>query len=101
MQENKGAKEWYGLDLLPWVHYLPVDHLFNALPEVVAWAATHDEMVQQISANADAYAKSVLAVPSFRLHLDIMLVEYAKLIRFPVEVDPVYVFFFRSVDHIF
>ena len=84
------AKEWYSLDLKPWVHYIPVDHLFNSIPEVVAWAATHDEMVQQISANADAYAKTILKPASFRLHLDTLLLEYAKLIKFPVEQDPLY-----------
>lgn len=90
MQQNSGAKEWYSLDLKPWVHYIPVDHLFNAVPEVVAWAATHDDMVKQITANADAYARHILEPSSFRLHLDTLLLEYSKLVKFPVELDPLY-----------
>eukprot|EP00039_Didymoeca_costata_P020553 m.341648 g.341648 ORF g.341648 m.341648 type:complete len:504 (+) comp20294_c0_seq1:118-1629(+) len=88
MQESKGGKEWYALDLIPWVHYIPVDHLFNNLPEVIAWAITNDEKVHKISQNADNYAKSILSMPAFAQHLETLVAEYAKLIRFPVELDP-------------
>lgn len=89
MQENSaGAKEWYALDLKPWVHYIPVDHLFNHIPEVMAWGQHNDGSVQQISANADAYARAILSPASFAMHLDVMLSEYSKLIRFDVELEP-------------
>jgi len=88
MQHNEqGAKEWYGVDLRPWVHYIPVDHHFYNIREVVAWARANDEMALRISQNADAYAESILSMPSFAMHLDIMLEEYAKLIKFEIEID--------------
>ncbi len=85
-QENKGGMEWYTFGLEPWVHYIPVDHLFLSLPEVVKWALKHDELISQISANADRYFETVLTSSSMKLRLGILLEEFSKLFKYKIQV---------------
>jgi len=85
-QENKGGMEWYTFGLEPWVHYIPVDHLFLSLPEVVKWALKHDELILQISANADRYFETVLTSSSMKLRLGILLEEFSKLFKYKIQV---------------
>ncbi len=85
-QENKGGMEWYTFGLEPWVHYIPVDHLFLSLPEVVKWALAHDELILQISANADRYFETVLTSNSMKLRLGILLEEFSKLFKYKIQV---------------
>ena len=83
MQLNRGGKEWYSmLGLEPWVHYIPVDHLFNSLPAVLHWAREHDDMVKAISANADAYAHQYLSEASFRSYMEELLLAYSNLFQY-------------------
>ena len=80
-QVNTGLDEWYTYLLEPWVHYIPVDHLFNALPAVVMWARAHDDDVLQISKNADEYAKFFLTTDAFRLHVHHLINRLSELQR--------------------
>jgi hypothetical protein len=83
MQLNRGGKEWYSmLGMEPWVHYIPVDHLFNSLPAVLQWAREHDKMVQDVSANADAYARHYLSEASFRSYVEELLIAYSNLFQY-------------------
>jgi hypothetical protein len=83
MQLNRGGQEWYAmLGMAPWVHYIPVDHLFNSLPAVLNWAREHDDMVKTISANADAYARNFLSEASFRTYLETLLFSYSNLFQY-------------------
>jgi hypothetical protein len=68
----------------PWVHYIPVDHLFTSLPDVVAWAVQHDDMVREISTNADRYFDAVLSEAACRRRLEILLLEFSKLFTYKV-----------------
>ena len=53
----------------------------------MAWAATHDCMVQQVSLNADAYAQVFLSDRGIETYWDKMLIGYAKLQRFSTIID--------------
>ena len=85
-QLNHGAREWYDFLLEPWVHYIPVDHLFNALPAVLQWARDHDDDVRQISKNADEYAQFFLTGNAFRVHTLSILRRLSQLERY--DIDP-------------
>ena len=55
MQLNSGGYESYSYGLIPWVHYIPVDHLFTSITSVVNWALnkSNEKNLLQISKNAD------------------------------------------------
>jgi hypothetical protein len=82
LQLNRGAQEWYShpaLGLRPWVHYLPVDHLFTSLPAVVEWALAHDAATQRIVQNANRWAARYLSVDSMHVHAESLLYLLAAL----------------------
>ena len=83
-----GAKEWYTLSLEPWVHYIPVDHLFTSTPAAVKWARGNDPAVRQISANADAYADWMIGGSGFEEFGAVLLARYASLVRYRVAKAP-------------
>lgn len=76
-QANHGGTEWFYPLLEPWVHYVPVDHLFRNLPDVAAWGVTHDRLLQRISENADQFASVVLDEPTPTIYLATLLQRYA------------------------
>eukprot|EP00543_Licmophora_paradoxa_P007217 CAMPEP_0202442158 /NCGR_PEP_ID=MMETSP1360-20130828/1619_1 /ASSEMBLY_ACC=CAM_ASM_000848 /TAXON_ID=515479 /ORGANISM="Licmophora paradoxa, Strain CCMP2313" /LENGTH=459 /DNA_ID=CAMNT_0049057431 /DNA_START=166 /DNA_END=1546 /DNA_ORIENTATION=+ len=80
-QFNAPYEEWYSAFLQPWVHYIPVDHLFNYLPSIVKWCMMHDGDVQQISKNADLYAKTFLPARQQLEMTRTILEEYSKRFR--------------------
>ena len=87
-QVNRGIHEWYDFQLRPWVHYIPVDHLFNALPAVLQWARNHDDDVLQISKNADEYAKFFLNGNAFRAHTLSIFRRLSQLQRYSIDPLP-------------
>ena len=60
MQESS-CREFYGLGLEPWVHYVPVADNLQDLRERVEWARAHEADAEAIAARAQALAA--------RLHL--------------------------------
>jgi hypothetical protein len=88
MQTNCCSRQWYSWGLKPWVHYIPVDHLWNNLATVVQWARHNDKAVQHITANADAYARAVLSHDSVLLFQQMLLRRLADLYRYEITVDP-------------
>jgi hypothetical protein len=96
-QLNNHVFEWYDppssnstspIGLQPWVHYLPVDHHFNNIPEVVAWARKHDTEVQEIVANMHAYAEAVLTPDAIVERAALMFKGYAGLLNYSVSIEP-------------
>ncbi len=79
-------RESIGLE--PWVHYIPVDHSFNNLPEVVLWASQNDAAVQQIIANMNRYAETVTSPKAVLKFARTLFERYAGLLRDPVVVHP-------------
>lgn len=80
-QHNHCGEEWYTHFLEPWVHYIPMDHLYRNMADMIAWAAAHDCEVQQISRNADAYARFFIQKDTASLYVAKLLQGYAKLAK--------------------
>lgn len=53
--------EFYGIRLVPWVHYIPVDYWFLNLTEAVLWAENNQQAVHKMNAEKLAYAKQYLS----------------------------------------
>lgn len=85
MQVNNGNYEWYSQDLQPWVHYIPVDHLFISLPAVIEWANRNDHLVKAISMNADRYFDRYLSASAMTLRLGMLLKDFASLFHYKIE----------------
>ena len=77
-QFNAPFEEWYYAYLEPWVHYVPVDHLFNFLPSIVQWCVKNDHLLRKISKNADSYVKTFLPVKHQMQMFQVLVEEYAK-----------------------
>ena len=67
MQESS-CREFYGLGLEPWVHYIPIDHAFETLASVVMWARAHPDLVALIKRNMHAYAEHAVSAASVRAY---------------------------------
>ena len=67
MQESS-CREFYGLGLEPWVHYIPIDHAFETLASVVMWARDHPDLVALIKRNMHAYAEHAVSAASVRAY---------------------------------
>jgi len=77
-QFNAPFEEWYSAFLEPWVHYIPVDHLFEELPNVMEWCLNNDDLLLRISKNADRYARKFLSVRTQVRLLELILLEYGR-----------------------
>lgn len=71
LRHEVGTQEWFYPLLKPFVHYIPFHVSMRDLVEVVRWARAHDDLVQQIVRNANAFAQNVLCEEA--------MLEYAKL----------------------
>jgi hypothetical protein len=52
-------EQWYYDRLVPWEHYIPVQHDLSDLETRVVWAREHDRACQQIAANAQLLMASL------------------------------------------
>ena len=69
----------YAHGLQPWVHYIPVRSDLSDLLTHVDWAIAHDDRVQDMVANANAFAEEHLSFPRVALYLDQLLRAYDGL----------------------
>lgn len=76
------------IGMLPWVHYVPVDHLFNNLPEVIEWCITHDAEVQTIIDNMHKYAQKLFAPDQLFEFIIQYFSKYATLLEKPIRKHP-------------
>lgn len=68
-------------NLRPWVHYIPVRHDFQDLPEKVDWATHHPTQCKDISRQANAYIRQFMDMKKEKLVLDTLLQEYSQNIK--------------------
>eukprot|EP00871_Galdieria_phlegrea_P001071 jgi/Galph1/1965/GphlegSOOS_G647.1 len=70
--------------LKPMVHYIPTDYFFNDLIEQIEWAKAYDGQAMTIMKNANEFASEYLTFPAILTFVEILLNEYALLLRQPV-----------------
>ena len=66
--QETNCREYYGLKLEPWVHYVPLDHDFHALEAAYDWAAAHEADVLAMVDNMHAYAEHVVSAAAVRAY---------------------------------
>lgn len=77
--------EYYGMDLRPWVHYIPVDYWFYNLTGAVLWAERNPDAVLAMIAAKQAYARRYLMPDRVVLYVSKLLRVYSSLLKHPVE----------------
>lgn len=75
--------EFYYHHLLPWQHFIPVNH--ENLGERMEWAVRHPRSTERIAQEARTMAKSFLNADFLATYWKQLLDEYARLQRFTVE----------------
>lgn len=78
-QETPCGQFWEPL-LKPMVHYIPTDFFFTNTVDQIKWARQNDDKVQEIVKNANEFAANFLSVKSIKLYVEVLLVEYSKLL---------------------
>jgi len=74
--------EMYGLGLIPWKHYIPVDYWFLNLTDAVVWAETHPSEVKAMLAAQHKYAEEVLTQDAVQQYTRILMQRYSKLMEY-------------------
>ena len=74
-------REWYSERIEPWVHYIPVKYDLSDLPEKVAWADTHPNLVEGIVENSRRVVERHLRPEDQRCYTYRLLLEYNALFR--------------------
>lgn len=76
------------IGMTPWVHYLPVDYMFNNLPELITWGIAHPRYLRQLVKNMHRYAEARLNPHTLIGFANKLLREYARLLTFNVTLLP-------------
>jgi len=76
--------EYYGVDLQPWVHYIPVDYLFSNLTDAVVWAESHEQDVITMNRRRHAYAEDYLRSDHVEEYVWKLIRAYSSLISYNV-----------------
>lgn len=76
---------WFSKEMIPWKHYVPLEHYLSDAPEKILWAKDHDEEARQIAENAREFAMTHIMPEHIMLYCYKVLVRYAELQRFDPE----------------
>ncbi len=71
--------QWYFSDLIPYVHYIPVESDLSDLMEKMKWALENDDDAKQIAKNCRAFAIEHLTLPDQLLYLYHAILQYNEL----------------------
>lgn len=71
--------QWYFGDLIPYVHYVPVESDLSDLMEKMRWALENDAEAKQIANNCRAFALAHLTLPDQLLYLYHAILRYHEL----------------------
>jgi hypothetical protein len=74
LKQHSEYHQWWYWSLKPWIHYIPVDHFFQDLPQQVRWANEHPEEAYKIGQNARQFMLN-------RMRMDDVLCYMARLIN--------------------
>lgn len=48
-------EQWYHKDLIPWVHFIPINNDFSNLNEMLVWCIAHDDQCREIAMNGKKF----------------------------------------------
>lgn len=71
------TQEFFTPILQPWVHFIPTDLHFADLVTNVKWAREHDQFVQQIVRNQNAFADRYITERSMQQYWEVALQEFS------------------------
>jgi len=71
--------QWYYRDMLPWVHYVPIQKDLSDLLDILFYLKDHDDLAEQIGKNGLQFAREHIAREANLAYLQQLLWEYAAL----------------------
>ena len=71
--------QWYYSALKPYFNYVPLKHDLTDIFKQINWMKEHDDKLQEISSNAQNFARNNLLPEHIDAHVVILLNEYSKL----------------------
>lgn len=71
------TQEFFTPLLEPWIHYIPTDLHFTDLVKNIKWARDHDQFVQQIVRNQNAFADRYITERSMQQYWEVALQEFS------------------------
>eukprot|EP01033_Poteriospumella_lacustris_P005111 gene5111-3651_t len=63
--QESSLRYHFSARLIPWVHYVPLSYSSADLVRKVRWLREHDDLAQQLAANARAFARSYLRIEDY------------------------------------
>lgn len=87
IQDNQ-CVEYYGLNLRPWQHYIPVDYWFTNLTDAVVWAEKNPDTVVEMNTAKQMYARRYLSPVNVDLYVMELMQRYASMLRYEVLLRP-------------
>ena len=76
--------EYYGLELKPWKHYIPVDYWFTNLTQAVVWAENNQQAVKSMNEAKLEYAMQYLTTERIEEFVVKLMRKYAQLLTYSV-----------------
>ncbi|KAJ3075534.1 capsule-associated protein CAP1 [Podochytrium sp. JEL0797] len=71
--------DWYLVNLVPWVHYVPFALDYSDLEERMEWLVKNDEKARQISVNARELMRQMGRISQVQCYSALLLLEYRDL----------------------
>jgi hypothetical protein len=82
LKQSSPNRQWFYKGLVPNVHFLSIDYDLKNIMEIVNWAKSHDDEVQEISNAAREFALKNLQYNTNIAFLSKLLKEYANCLDF-------------------
>jgi hypothetical protein len=79
--------QYYYDELIPWKHYIPVQHNLSDIEDKILWAKKHDKQAQEIAKNGREFALTHLMPEHILLYCYKTLCRYAELQRFKPKIS--------------
>ncbi len=77
LKQDSDDVQWFHHMIKPYEHYVPVKKDMSDLPHLFNWLCAHDDQVQKISQNAQAFASSYLTLEDHLAYLAVLINTYA------------------------
>ncbi len=78
-KQESPAIQWFYRALIPYIHYIPLNPDLSDLIETVHWARKHDDIMEDISNEAQAFANANLRYSHILQYVYLLLKQYAEL----------------------
>ncbi len=85
--QKSNNEMWFFRELVPYVHYVPVENDMSDLVEKVLWARNNDEIAHEIAMNAMEFSETHLMPQHILLYCYHALRKYASLQKFKPTID--------------